>query len=202
MEFKLTSVRKVVYTIIRDLGLGDKEIAWQDIVEYCMEALQQIDSYTQYKEVIGEPIEVENHMAKLPEDFYTAMSNPNLEYKIQGDSIVVSKKNGIIKLNYLAFILDEEGFLMIPDDISYSEALLWKVATKLCRRGELSGIYSDIKYCEAKWNFYCTQARAKGNSLGADGIERFARQRMSLGRNTNAYPNEFSKWDGLKDLRK
>jgi hypothetical protein len=202
MEFKLTSSKEVIYKVVRDLGLGDKEIPWQDYLEYMSEALQQIDAYTQYEEVIGFELDIENHIAKLPCNFYSAIANPNLAYKIQGDCIITEKKNGKICFNYLAFIEDEEGFLMIPDNISYREAILWKIAYKESMRGNLPNTNFTPQYCQAKWNFYCTQARSKGNSLGADAIERFSKNRLSFGRMNNYnYQNKFSKFDGLKDYR-
>ena len=202
MEFKLVSVREVIYKVIRDLGLGDKEIAWQDFIEWGMEALQQIDAYTQYEEVIDYKIEVENHIAKLPMDFYSAMANPRLCYKIQNDCIITEKKNGTICFNYLAFVLDDEGFLMIPDNISYKEAILWKIAYKLSMRNELPNTNYTPAYCSKQWDFYCTQARSKGNSLSSDAIERFAKNRLNFGRTVNHnYDNKFKKFDGLKDYR-
>lgn len=202
MNFKLISCKEVIYKVVRDLGLGDKEIPWQDIIEWSCESLQQIDAYTQYEEKIGVEIEIENHMATLPMNFYAPMDNAGLVYKIQGDAILTEKKNGKIKFNYLAFILDDEGFLMIPDNISYREAILWKIAYKLAMRGELSGTYGDVAYCERKWNFYCTQARSKGNGLGIDAIEKFAKNRLRLVNDYTQYHQSFNRVQNPYNFRK
>jgi hypothetical protein len=191
MEFKLKSVKTIIYKTIRDLGLGDKEIAWQDYIEWAIEALQLIDAYTQYIEKHKVELKVENNFALLPSDFYTALSNPGLAYKIQGNSLLTDTPNGTIKFNYLAFPLDDEGFLLVPDHISYDEAIKWRIATMLSIRGELLNPNIDLKYCENKWNFYCTQAKGVSNSLNADAIERFAKNRLRLKPDHNQYKTNF-----------
>lgn len=202
MNFKLKSVKSIIYKTVRDLGIGDKEIAWQDMIEWSAEALQQIDGYTQYIERLGVEIEIEDNMAKLPLDFYSAISNPHLVYKIQGDTIVTEKANGTICFNYLAFPLDEEGFMMVPDNIGYDEALMWKIATKLAMRGELHNPILDLRYCEAKWNFYCKQARSMSNMLSADDTERFAQNRLRFKPDHRQYNVNFWRVQNPVDRRK
>lgn len=191
MEFRFKSIKTVIYRVLRDFGIGDKEIAWQDYCEWGIEALQLIDAYTQYIERYEFPITIENNMAKLPDDFYSAMANPGLAYKIQDDSIVTEKKNGEIKLNYLALPFDEEGFLLIPDNISYDEAIKWRIGMMLSIRGELNNPVLNLQYCEAKWNFYCRQARSKSNMLDAESLERFAQNRLRFKLDTNQYATGF-----------
>jgi hypothetical protein len=191
MNFRLKSVKSIIYKTVRDLGIGDREIPWQDFIEYCAEALQQIDGYTQYIERLGVEIEIEDNIAKLPLDFYSAIANPHLVYKIQGDSIVTEKANGVICFNYLAFPLDEEGFPLVPDNVAYDEALMWKIATKLAMRGDLVSTAMDLRYCEAKWNFYCKQARSVSNMLSADDTERFAQNRLRFKPDSRQYNVEF-----------
>lgn len=192
MEFKLKSIKTIIYKTIRDLGIGDKEVAWQDFIEFGIEALQLIDGYTQYIQRLGYDIEVENHMAKLPGDYYSPLANPHLQYKIQGDSIITAcTKNGKIKLNYLAFPFDEEGFLLIPDNVSYDEAIKWRIAMMLSIRGELNNPNLNLRYCEDKWHWYCRQARAVSNMLDADATERFAQNRLRFKPDFNQYSVNF-----------
>jgi len=191
MNLKLKSVKSIIYKTVRDLGLGDRDIAWQDYIEWTAEALQLIDGYTQYIQKLGYELEVENHIAKLPMDFYSPIANQGLEYKIQGDCILTTKKNGTICFNYLAFPLDDEGFLMIPDNVSYDEALKWRIAMMLAIRGELTSTVINLQYCENKWVFYCRQARAVSNMLDADAVERFAQNRLRFKPDVNQYAVNF-----------
>lgn len=47
----------------------------------------------------------------------------DLTYKIQGDIIFTSIKNGTIEIAYSAFAVDPEGYPMIPDNSSFIRAL-------------------------------------------------------------------------------
>ncbi len=47
MIYKLVSIKSVIGRIVSDLGIGDQEIPWQDMVEWIGEALQHIGSYAQ-----------------------------------------------------------------------------------------------------------------------------------------------------------
>ena len=58
---------------------------------------------------------------------------------------------------------DDDGYLMIPDMMSYKDAVYWYVVMKLKYPEYLSGrmnreIYYDIR---RSWNFYCQQAYAE-----------------------------------------
>lgn len=191
MEFKLVSLKTIIYKAVRDLGLGDREIPWQDMLEWGIEALQQIDAFTQYIEVRGFEVEIDDYIGKLPENFYTFTENPGLVYRQQGDSIVVNTRKGKVAINYLAFPYDEEGIVMIPDNISFAEALMWKIANKLAIRGQLPNKELSIQYTQQMWNRYCGQARSKANSMSIDQLERFAKNRLTFKPDVMQYDKNF-----------
>jgi hypothetical protein len=178
MQYKLTTVYSVISKIVRDLGLGDKEVNWQDMVEWIGEAMQHIGAYNQYEERTEE-LTLDDGRSKLPCDFY----------KIVGDTIIVDTKNKSFTITYLAFKLDEQGFPLIPDHVSYFDALFWKVASMLAMRDELPNKKMDYEYCRQKWNFYCRQARAKMNELSEQEKALFARSFLTLSVDINQYPN-------------
>jgi hypothetical protein len=66
---KLDSIDTVINKVIRDLGLGENEIPYQDFVEWCAEALEDIGSYTQFEDKKG-TIVIENYEGMLPCDLY------------------------------------------------------------------------------------------------------------------------------------
>lgn len=60
----------------------------------------------------------------LPEDY---VENSNREgdftYKIQGNKIYTSFRDGTIEMSYMAMPIDEEGYPMIPDNSKFTRAL-------------------------------------------------------------------------------
>jgi hypothetical protein len=162
MQRPLISTKVIILKIVRDLGLGDREIPWQDFVEWIGEGLQHIGAIGQLvaKEV---DLEVEGFRAKLPHDFFSARPNGHIPYKIQGDNITVGFDKGIItSFRYMAFPVDEEGFPLVPDNISYHTALFWKVAMQLAIRGDLANKGLDFATCKNRWDWYCRQAGTQG----------------------------------------
>lgn len=87
----------------------------------------------------------------------------NLQYMTKPGYVMTLNKSGFIKVSYYAIITDEDALPMIPDNISYSEALYWYVTMKLefpnYKNGKLPRhVYYDIKN---SWNFYRKQAYAE-----------------------------------------
>lgn len=83
-----------------------------------------------------------------------------LKYSLKPGYIMTNMKDGYIRLSYDAMYTDENGYPMVPDLISYVEALYWYITMKLKYPDYLSGrmnreIYYDIR---RSWNFYCKQA--------------------------------------------
>jgi hypothetical protein len=187
MQYKLTTVHQVISKIIRDLGLGDKEINWQDMIEWIADAMQHIGAYNQYEEK-RETLELDNGRTKLPCDFYKIVEGHSSRYKIYGDTIIVDTTASTFDITYLSFKLDEQGFPLIPDHVSYTDALFWKVCCQLAMREELPNKSLTYDYCRQKWNFYCRQARAKLSELDEQEKALFARAFLTNGVDINQYP--------------
>lgn len=142
MIYKLESVRIVIGKIVRDLGLGDMEINYQDMIEWIAEGLQDIGAYYQFTHKPG-TLEVEDFKAELPCDFYEMVRimdttvgnridhnsyligdsqetinntvNNSSEHKINHNIMTVGFRTGTVNIQYLAFPVDTEGFPMVPD---------------------------------------------------------------------------------------
>ena len=85
------------------------------------------------------------------------------EYSIDHPYIRTSFKDGYICLAYISQPLDENGFPMIPDEVSYIQAiksyLTFKIKYSEFIKGLLPGqIFSKL---EDDWHWYCAQARNK-----------------------------------------
>ena len=103
-------------------------------------------------------------------------------YFINGGKIKTSFITGTICLSYMAFPTDEECYPMVPDDISFKEAMFWYVYKKLLL-GDPNSKPNGIDYAmaEGQWKYYCTQAR----------MESFMNQWVRLIPNMNAHDSNF-----------
>ena len=108
-------------------------------------------------------------------------------YIIDGGFIKTSFISGQICLSYMAFPLDEDNFPMIPDDISFREAMFWYVFKKLLLGGfDKPTNKIDYAFADQKWQYYCTQARNAANYPDIDRYESFMNQWVRLIPNINS----------------
>lgn len=86
-------------------------------------------------------------------------------YIITSNYIKTNQETGYIMLAYQAIPTDKEGYPLIPDDVSFIEALYWYVVMKLLYPQWKQGSIRDAVYYDARrsWNYYCKQAY--GNAL-------------------------------------
>ena len=70
---------------------------------------------------------------------------------------------------------------MIPDDISFKEALFWYVFKKLLLGGwDKPTNKIDYSFAEQQWQKYCGQARNSANYPDIDRMENFMNQWLRL----------------------
>lgn len=83
----------------------------------------------------------------------------------QGNNLVTSFSIGTVCISYTSMVLDEDGFPMIPDDVSYSKACASYVTMMLDRQDWRRGRTTDKVYAESKqdWDWYCGQAKGSAN---------------------------------------
>jgi len=86
MIYRLVSVKEVIAKVVRDLGMNNEEIPYQDFIEWIAEALKHIGAFPQFisKEV---NLPVENYRATLPCDFHKLT-------RIFADGKRIAHKNG------------------------------------------------------------------------------------------------------------
>lgn len=102
-------------------------------------------------------------------------ANPSLgfQYSIKPGYIMCNVSDGYLKLSYDAIPTDEDGYALIPDMTSYTEAIYWYITMKMLYpkllRGEINRQdYYDIR---RSWNFYRQQAYAEAMMPNEDGLE-------------------------------
>ena len=267
---KLTTVHSVISKVVRDLGLGDNEVPWQDMIEWMAEGLEFIGSYYQFKEKEA-IILVEDFKGVLPCDFHkpikylegcsmgnlgsgpfwtlvnsvlkdtgfqdadndnvidmlsfqkiqlmhynktgynknfyrTLQHNRNLmgagstftgldnSYNVNLDTITAGFRFGSISLRYLAMPVDEQGYPLIPDDVAFREALMWRCAEKMAMRGYQfkNTQLNDFEVGKFYWNKYCMQARGNANAPDPEMMQRLANIWGTLAPNYKEYYEDFN----------
>lgn len=76
--------------------------------------------------------------------------SPDLTYKIQGNVIFTSIKEGTIEIAYNAFAVDSDGYPMIPDNSSFISALEFYIKKK-----HFGVLFDTGKINQAVWNQVC-----------------------------------------------
>lgn len=225
------SINIVVQEIVRDLGLGETTIPFNDIKEWMIEGLKHIGVKAQFREEIRE-VRIENYTGRLPHDTYKVSAlidgaayhkNINLtlddddkdkeatinslavtscDYNIQYRDIVTSFKEGVMVFRLLLLPLDEDGFLLIPDSVSYKDALMWKIAYHLSIRGHKfpQPIMNDMRYNKQQWNFYCKQARGEARMPDAELMKVLSNEFHRLIINPYDHQNNFNKLGSPENL--
>ena len=136
-------------------------------------------------------------------DCVNEVSNAKDSYIIDCDYIKTSFPTGHVCLSYTAFPLDEDCFPMIPDDISYKEAMFWYIFKKM-----LLGGYNkptnriDYPFADQQWQKYCSQARNSANYPDIDRAESFMNQWVRLIPDVNAHSVFFEELNTRENLNR
>jgi hypothetical protein len=112
-------------------------------------------------------------------------------YLVESDRIKTSFVTGKICLSYKAFPTDSDCFPLVPDDISYKEAMFWYIYKKMLLGGLQSANGIAYDFADQKWKFYCTQARNAAVYPDIERMENFMNQWVRLVPNLNRYANGF-----------
>ena len=125
---------------------------------------------------------------------YTA---DNLKYSIKPGYINTNISTGYLKLSYDAIPADEDGFPLVPDLVSYTEAIYWYVVMKLKFPDYLNGKLDQSRYYDIKrsWNFYCKQAYGDAMMPNMDEMESIKNQWNRLAPDLNAHSNFYEDSD-------
>lgn len=102
-------------------------------------------------------------------------------YKINNGVIFTSFEKGFINMQYKAYPIDSEGFLMVPDDEKFRAALKYHIMYKLDFRRWRSnpaspGLKALLNDSEQRRDFYVGAARNKAHIPSIDGMEAIKNQ--------------------------
>jgi len=102
-------------------------------------------------------------------------------YIIDGDYLKTSFAEGSVCLSYMAFETDDDCYPMVPDDISYKEAMFWYIYKQMLLGGfDKPNNKIDYNFADQKWKYYCTQARNAANYPDIDKYESYMNQWVRL----------------------
>lgn len=125
-------------------------------------------SYNLYQEISG--LQGNKNLINPPLDKFTCK-----DYNVNLNKITTAFRFGVIQIQYLCFPIDQRGFPMVPDDVSYRTALFWYCVNMLAignpqvlKNPQLR----DLQYTDNQWQFYCAQARASANAPDLAMVER------------------------------
>ena len=137
----------------------------------------------------------------------TGCVNENTQYEetyiVDCDYIKTSFASGKICLSYMAFPTDEDCYPLVPDDISFKEAMFWYIYKNLLLLNPLikkNGI--NYTFAEQQWKYYCSQARNAANYPDIDRYESFMNQWVRLIPNVNRHDVTFEQLNTREDLNR
>ena len=133
--------------------------------------------------------------------------NENVNYEdtyiVDNDYIKTSFASGKICLSYMAFPTDAECYPLVPDDISFKEAMFWYIYKKLLLSSPKfkdNGI--NYQFADQQWKYYCTQARNAANYPDIDKYESFMNQWVRMIPNMNRHDVGFEQLNTREDLNR
>ena len=146
MAQQYTNIRLIADNIMKHPLMQD--INFETIIDYVVSFMRIVGAPSLYEEKVV-TLEVKDYRAMLPCDFneiiqirdsntkvaYIYSTNSfhmgnnieveeELTYKIQGSIIYTSKREGCIDIAYRAIAVDDEGYPLLPDNSSFTRALM------------------------------------------------------------------------------
>ena len=122
-------------------------------------------------------------------------------YIVDCDYIKTSFKSGKICISYMALPTDEDCYPLVPQDISYQEAMFWYVYKKiLLSNPQFKNNGIDYNFADQKWKYYCTQARNAANFPDIDRMESFMNQWVRLIPDMNRHDSAFENLNTRENL--
>ena len=118
----------------------------------------------------------------------------DITYVIAHNYIKTNVRTGYIMMAYQAIPTDCDGYPMIPDEISFKEAIYWYITMKMMYPKWAEGRVRDAVYYDARrsWNYYCKQAYGDALMPNADKLESIKNAWVRLVPNLKEHASGFS----------
>jgi len=115
-------------------------------------------------------------------------------YWIVPGYIKTSFSSGQIEISYQRIPLDDEGYPMIPDEVSFKEAVYRYIVMKILYPEWIIGNIRDsvFSHAQERWDWYCGQAGAKAMMPSLSEMENIKKAFFSLRPKTEQFANSFN----------
>ena len=123
-------------------------------------------------------------------------------YFIESDYIKTSFAEGTVCISYKALPTDADCYPLVPDDVSFKEAMFWYIYKKMLLGGTVDASKNGIQYdfADNKWKYYCTQARNAAVFPDIDRMESFMNQWVRLIPSINRHDHVFDELGDREDI--
>ena len=130
---------------------------------------------------------IENAVFVNPNDL--SYNRGNSSIKIENGWLKTSFNTGNVNMIYTAQPMDDEGYPMLPDEVSFREALYRYIVYKYLYAKYLHGEITENVYQDAKneWKYYCNQAGAQALMPNGTQLENLKRSFVSLKPRTDLF---------------
>lgn len=120
-----------------------------------------------------------------------------ITYELNNDWITLNVKEGKVCIAYLAFPVDCDGFPLIPDDVSFKEAISRAIIVRLDyirwrQNPSDNGLRSLHEHSEQQYCWYVAQAKAVSKMPSVDQMENMKNMLLRLKPNINAWVSNFN----------
>lgn len=126
--------------------------------------------------------------------------NKTVCYYTEADMIKTSFAEGKVCMAYKAFPTDHDCYPLVPDSISFKEALFWYIFKKLLLRGMQAPNGFNYMSANQQWQYYCTQARNEAVFPDIPQMESFMNQWVRLLPNINRSEEQFENLGNREDI--
>lgn len=110
-----------------------------------------------------------------------------MSYVINGEYIITSFTDGLIKLHYYGFATDNDGFPQIIDDFDYKTACMWYCIQNMLMKGyTVSNQRLSFKDAFQMWEMYRLRAENAVKVLSLSASERFKNSWVRYTSNTRS----------------
>ena len=196
MAEQYTNIRIILDKLLRHPMMQD--LSLEAAVDYSVDFLRIVGVPTMFCEKITD-LKIENWRCPLPEDYHEMIQvkidntgtplrystdsfhmqnntgNNSLTYKIQGNYIYTSLKEGNITISYRAIETDTEGYPMIPNNSSFTRALSAYIKkeyfTILFDQGKIS--HAILNNTQQEYAWAVGDCQTEFNRLSIDKAESF-----------------------------
>jgi hypothetical protein len=141
------------------------------------------------------------------DSYWSGLACSDITYDLNNECLTASVRTGTVQIAYLAMPTDEEGFPLIPDDVSYIEAITFYLTMKLDlmnwrKNPDSSGYKALYDNSQREWNWYVGQAKAKAKMLSVDQMESLRNAMVRLLHKSNQHATGFRNLGNRENLRR